>query len=256
MKLNIITSYPKSGNTWMRYIIYELFFNPKNHENDNSLNIKKFIPDLHKIQLKNNQLILDEDLKNKKIFIKSHFTFDQMKNFPMDKIILIVRNPLDVFVSLYNYYGLDDKNKDRYVDEFAQNHTLPGLNKFDYPSWSEHLIKWLDSKLNICLIKYNSLIDDFDNEISKLSDFLNLSLDQKKLKLIKINTSFSKLKSIEKKEKETKSEGFFKDEPVAKFKDRYFMNIGKKDSYKNFLNDAQTSKLKDSFGEYIKKYNL
>ena len=256
MKLNIITSYPKSGNTWMRYIIYELFFNPKNHENDNSLNIKKFIPDLHKIQLKNNQLILDEDLKNKKIFIKSHFTFDQMKNFPMDKIILIVRNPLDVFVSLYNYYGLDDKNKDRYVDEFAQNHTLPGLNKFDYPSWSEHLIKWLDSKLNICLIKYNSLIDDFDNEISKLSDFLNLSLDQKKLKLLKINTSFSKLKSIEKKEKETKSEGFFKDEPVAKFKDRYFMNIGKKDSYKNFLNDAQTSKLKDSFGEYIKKYNL
>jgi len=256
MKLNIITSYPKSGNTWMRYIIYELFFNPKNHENDNSLNIKKFIPDLHKIQLKNNQLILDEDLKNKKIFIKSHFTFDQMKNFPMDKIILIVRNPLDVFVSLYNYYSLDDKNKDRYVDEFAQNHTLPGLNKFDYPSWSEHLIKWLDSKLNICLIKYNSLIDDFDNEISKLSDFLNLSLDQKKLKLLKINTSFSKLKSIKKKEKETKSEGFFKDEPVAKFKDRYFMNIGKKDSYKNFLNDAQTSKLKDSFGEYIKKYNL
>ena len=256
MKLNIITSYPKSGNTWMRYIIYELFFNPKNHENDNSLNIKKFIPDLHKIQLKNNQLILDEDLKNKKIFIKSHFTFDQMKNFPMDKIILIVRNPLDVFVSLYNYYSLDDKNKDRYVDEFAQNHTLPGLNKFDYPSWSEHLIKWLDSKLNICLIKYNSLIDDFDNEISKLSNFLNLSLDQKKLKLLKMNTSFSKLKSIEKKEKETKSEGFFKDEPVAKFKDRYFMNIGKKDSYKNFLNDTQTAKLKDSFGEYIKKYNL
>ena len=256
MKLNIITSYPKSGNTWMRYIIYELFFNPKNHENDNSLNIKKFIPDLHKIQLKNNQLILDEDLKNKKIFIKSHFTFDQMKNYPMDKIILIVRNPLDVFVSLYNYYGLDYKNKDRYVDEFAQNHTLPGLNKFDYPSWSEHLIKWLDSKLDICLIKYNSLIDDFDNEILKLLGFLNLNLDQKKLKLLKMNTSFSKLKSIEKKEKETKSEGFFKDEPVAKFKDRYFMNIGKKDSYKNFLNDAQTSKLKDSFGEYIKKYNL
>ena len=111
MKLNIITSYPKSGNTWMRYIIYELFFNPKNQENDNSLNIKKFIPDLHQIQLKNNQLILDKDLKNKKIFIKSHFSFDQMKNFPMDKIILVIRNPLDVFVSLYNYYNLDIQNK-------------------------------------------------------------------------------------------------------------------------------------------------
>ena len=53
------------------------------------------------------------------------------------------------------------------------------------------------------------MIDDFDNEISKLLDFLNIGLDQKKLELLKMNTSFSKLKSIEKKEKEKKSEGFF-----------------------------------------------
>ena len=256
MKLNIITSYPKSGNTWIRYIIYEIFFNSKNLENDNSLNIKRFIPDLHQIQRKNSQLILDEDLKNKKIFLKTHFSFDQMKSFPMDKIILVVRNPLDVFVSLYNYYDLDFQNKDKYVDEFAKNHTLPGLKKFGYPSWSEHLTKWLESKLNICLIKYNSLIDDFDNEISKLLDFLNVSLDQKKFDLLKKNTSFLKLKSIEKKEKETKSEGFFKDEPITKFENRYFMNIGKNNNYQNFLNERQTSKLKESFGEYIKNYNL
>ena len=74
------------------------------------------------------------------------------------------------------------------------------------------------------------------------------------MELLKINTSFLKLKSIEKKEKKNKSEGFFKDE--AKIKDRYFMNIGKNNSYKNFLNVSQISKLKDSFGEYIEKYNL
>ncbi len=43
MKFNIITSFPKSGNTWLRYIIYELFFNLQNEENNNSLNIQKFI---------------------------------------------------------------------------------------------------------------------------------------------------------------------------------------------------------------------
>ena len=256
MKFNIITSYPKSGNTWMRYIIYELFFNPKNHENDNSLNIKKFIPDLHQIQIKNNQLILDKDLKNKKIFIKSHFSFDQMKNFPMDKIILVIRNPLDVFVSLYNYYNLDIQNKERHVEDFAKNHTLTGLSKLNLPSWSEHLTKWLDSNLNICLIKYNSLINNFDSEISKLLDFLNISLDQKKLDLLKKNTSFLNLKSIEKKEKETKSIGFFGDQPLAKFEDKYFMNVGKNDNYQSFLNEKQISILKDSFGEYIRKYDL
>ena len=59
---------------------------------------------------------------------------------------------------------------------------------------------------------------------------------------------------MRKQKKKNKSEGFFKDE--AKIKDRYFMNIGKNNSYKNFLNVSQISKLKDSFGEYIEKYNL
>ena len=68
MKFNIITSFPKSGNTWVRYIIYDLFFNPQNKENDNSQNIKKFVPDLHAIKINHNQLVLDKVLKDKKIF--------------------------------------------------------------------------------------------------------------------------------------------------------------------------------------------
>ena len=61
---------------------------------------------------------------------------------------------------------------------------------------------------------------------------------------------------MKKKEKETKSEGFFKDQPIAKFEDKYFMNFGKNDNYQSFLNEKQISLLKDSFGKYIKKYDL
>ena len=92
MKFNIITSFPKSGNTWLRYIIYDLFFNQQNEENNNSLNIQKFVPDLHTIKVNNNQLILDKVLKDKKIFLKTHLSYNQMLKYPMDKIILIIRN--------------------------------------------------------------------------------------------------------------------------------------------------------------------
>ena len=34
------------------------------------------------------------------------------------------------------------------------------------------------------------------------------------------------------------------------------MNVGKNDNYQSFLNEKQISILKDSFGKYIKKYNL
>ena len=94
--INIITSYPKSGNTWMRFIIYEMCFNKENKDNDNSLNIKKYIPDLHILKIENNKLIVNKELKNKEIFLKSHFSYSQMKKFPIKKIISMI--PLKLLI--------------------------------------------------------------------------------------------------------------------------------------------------------------
>ena len=165
MKFNIITSFPKSGNTWLRYIIYDIFFNPQNKENNNSLDIQKFVPDLHAIKINNNQLILDKVLKDKKVFLKTHLSYNQMLKYPMDKIILIVRNPLDVFVSLCNFYDYDDSKKDELVDFFAEHHTLPILKKFGFPTWSQHTNNWVDSNTSLHIVRYKSLIDNFDMEI-------------------------------------------------------------------------------------------
>ena len=41
-----------------------------------------------------------------------------------------------------------------------------------------------------------------------------------------------------------------------KNKKSYFMNIGKNGNYFDFLNDNQIAKLKNSFNEALKKYNL
>ena len=255
MKFNIITSFPKSGNTWLRYIIYDLFFNPQNEENNNSVNIKKFIPDLHLTKIKNNQLVLDKVLKDKKIFLKSHLSYNQMLNYPMDKIILIIRNPLDVFVSLCNYYDYDNSKKDELVEFFAKQHTLPILKKKDLPTWSQHTNDWIDSNANLHIVRYKSLVDNFDMEIQKLSKYFGIVLSREKLNHLKSNTSFSKLKNIEKEEKKNDSEGIFNN-AMRKKKGRFFMNVGKNNTYKDLLNEDQTSILKESFGNYIDKYNL
>ena len=255
MKFNIITSFPKSGNTWLRYIIYDIFFNPQNKENNNSLDIQKFVPDLHAIKINNNQLILDKVLKDKKVFLKTHLSYNQMLKYPMDKIILIVRNPLDVFVSLCNFYDYDDSKKDELVDFFAEHHTLPILKKFGFPTWSQHTNNWVDSNTSLHIVRYKSLLDNFDIEIHKLSEFFGIILNREKLDHLKLNTSFIKLRNIEKEEKKNNSEGVF-NHAMGKKKGRYFMNVGKNDNYKNLLNEDQTLILKESFGNYIDKYNL
>ena len=251
---NIITSFPKSGNTWMRFIIYELFFNNENENNNNSLNIKKYIPDLHTLKIQNNKVVLNNELINKKIFLKSHFSYNQMKNFPINKAIIIIRNPLNVFISLYNYYELDNSKLDELVDYFSLHHTLPLLKNFNFPSWSEHLESWVNSSINYYLFKYSDLINDFDNQIVSLCNFLNLKINDKKIQIIKRNTSFKNLKNIEIKERENNLDGFFSDN--MRGKKSFFMNIGNNSNYSQFLNDSQISKIKDSFNEKLKKYNL
>ena len=255
MKFNIITSFPKSGNTWLRYIIYDLFFNPQNEENNNSLNIQKFVPDLHVTKIKNNQLVLDKVLKDKKIFLKSHFSFNQMLKYPMDKIILIIRNPLDVFVSLCNFYNYDSYKKNELVDFFAKHHTLPILKEFGLPSWSQHTDDWNDSNTNLHIVRYKSLIENFDMEIQKLSEYFDIVLSKKKLDHLKSNTSFKKLRNIEAEEKKNSSDGVFNN-AMRKKKGRFFMNVGKNNNYKSLLNEDQILILKKSFGDYIDKYNL
>ena len=130
-KINIITSFPKSGNTWMRFIIYDLLFNDHNDTIENSSEINRLIPDFH--MLKNNQLVLDSSLKNKEVFLKTHSSYDQMRKLPIGKIILIIRNPLDVFVSLYNFYEIEKEKRDEMIDFFCAHQTLPFLKKANFP---------------------------------------------------------------------------------------------------------------------------
>ena len=253
--INIITSYPKSGNTWMRYIIYEMCFNKENKDNDNSLNIKKYIPDLHILKIENNKLTLNKELKNKEIFLKSHFSYSQMKNFSIKKIIIILRNPLDIFVSLTNFYELNIEEIDNLVNYFSKHHTLPFIKeKFKLPSWSEHLESWVNSSQNLLVIKYKDLINNFNNQMIKISHFLEVEIDNQKIELIKNNTSFLKLKTIENKEREKKIDGFFYEH--MKNKKTNFMFSGQNKNYLDFLNENQIMKINLGFKTYIEEYSL
>ena len=53
----------------MRFIIYDLFFNDNNILTENSLGIKKKVPDFHNVELKNNQILFSNELKDKNIFM-------------------------------------------------------------------------------------------------------------------------------------------------------------------------------------------
>ena len=254
-KINIITSFPKSGNTWMRFIIYDLLFNKENISIDNSRIIKDRIPDLHNLKILDNK-IFNNFLNEKNIFFKTHFSFQQMKKLKLqiNKVIVVVRNPFDIFISLFNFYEISENQKDEMIDYFCSNHTLPFLNKFNLPNWEDHLKSWINSGEDYHIVKYSNLINNFENQIKNLSDFLDIKVTDEKINFIKNNTKFENLKRIEILEREKNQEGFFTDS--MRDKKSQFMNKGGYGNYKSFFNDSELKKLKRSFKKQFEDFEM
>ena len=248
---NIITSYPKSGNTWIRFIIFRIIFNIDDKD-FNSKMVEKLVPDLHKI-LKNGKLHFDSDLKYKKIFLKTHFDYSKIKSLNINKVILILRNPLDVLSSIINYYDIKKENFDDIVDTFAQNHTIEIFKKFNFPSYSELIKSWENSNKDLLIISYHELLKDFEKTIHKLGVFLEENIDEEKIKLIKEKTHFKYLSKLEKSEREKNIDGFFTSSISNK---NNFMNKGINKNYEKIFNSNQIKKLENSFFDLIQKYKL
>ena len=120
-----IASYPKSGNTWLRFFILSLLMGEKTDLNLNHLKAIANYPDKsHFDGLISDHLNLEEVAKNwissqKKInldknlrFFKTHNMLGKFKDYPFtDKdntiaTIHIVRDPRNVITSLKNHYNL------------------------------------------------------------------------------------------------------------------------------------------------------
>ena len=90
--------------------------------------------------------------------------------FPKSKIILAVRHPLDCIIScVLTAFKMNDG-----MVNFENIHTT----SFFYNECFEMLFKYfLFMKYNIYQIKYENIIYNFENEITKLIKFLNLNFE-------------------------------------------------------------------------------
>ena len=228
-----ISSYPKSGNTWMRALLAYYFFS-KTKKFDFSL--LKYIPNFNvsdfiheKKPLKTNEDIIENWIPVQKfinekfkrnLFFKTHniCITNNGKKFTNNKVsagcIYIVRDPRNVITSYKNFenetYDKTQKNI------FNENHFLLSnestFKRFGIKgievigSWSHHYNSWVHNKLNIpvCLIKYEDLIKNPSLEFEKVFNFLkvinnesNTTIDENRLKETIGQTDFKNLKNLE-----------------------------------------------------------
>jgi len=271
-KIIWISSYPKSGNTWMRFLLANYFFNHKmefdrkiikyidrlhfpdaiskrNKENKLDFNqIAKFwIPTQEKFKVENGQVAF---LKNHNANISIGGNKYTNENFTI-AIIYVVRDPRDVVVSGHNYFGSD---YGKLINSICHDKFFTILDEKDkgnlevISTWDTHFKSWTQTMPNIpkIIIRYEDLISNtekvFKETIVFLSKILKFQIDDQKIKFSVENSKFEKLSKME-------DEKGFKENLGSAQK---FFRKGETNQYQNILTKGQIEIINQKFKNEMK----
>ena len=183
-----IVSYPKSGNTWTRFLIANLVYPDRNPDFSN---INELIPDPEVLSKKHLNRV------SRPRFIKSHQYFDP--RYP--RVIYIVRDPRDVVLSEYHFdikRGLIDESYP--IQRFVQSF-VAGEVHHPYGTWGENVASWLYVRQNdprFLLVRYEALQTQGMREMKRIAEFLGMPHDAKALTFAIEQSSADRMRKLEK----------------------------------------------------------
>lgn len=212
-----IVSYPKSGNTWLRFI----FANLLNETEVNFRSIRYVVPGL------NSNADKEIAKKSNNGFFCAHRSFDPR----LKKIIYLVRDPRSVSVSYYfyqkKYFRIPDTMP---FGDFFEQFVQTGIGNFG--TWCENVGSWLGARendKNFCLLRYEDVLDAPQDSVKKAVARLKLDFSEEMIATAIQNSSFDMMKKIE------------KAKPLKKWEnsrsDIAFVRQGKKDEWKTYFTD-------------------
>lgn len=181
-----LVSFPKSGNTWTRFLIANLA-HPETPAT--FANIHELVPDPEGTAKK----ILDRMPRPR--IIKSHECFDP--RYP--RAMYIVRDPRDVALSQYHYHRKcrkidDDYPMEKFVDRFLAGQTCP------HGSWAENVSTWLVTRRNdprFLLLRYEDITADTPRELSKIAAFVGINATAERIQQAVERSSADNMRKLE-----------------------------------------------------------
>jgi hypothetical protein len=182
-----LVSFPKSGNTWTRFLIANLRFP---NEPATWANINRMVPDPTGTPKR------EFDRMQRPRVIKSHECFDP--RYP--RVINIVRDPRDVVVSQYHYHQKIKKIEvgspiEKFVTRFLNGETCP------HGSWGQNIATWLytsEGSPRYLQLRYEDLLADTARELAKVASFLSLPTSPELIAQAVERSSADRMRQLEK----------------------------------------------------------
>jgi Sulfotransferase domain len=157
-----ITSFPRSGNTWTRFLIGNLI----HQESPVTFNnVESRIPEIYGNS--------DQAMRRlpRPRMLKSHESFDAR----YARVIYVVRDPRDVAVSKYHYNIATGTHPAGYPIEDFVPRFIAGEFHSMWGTWADHVMSWLSLRTNgtgFLLVKYEDLKLETKTTLERIAAFL------------------------------------------------------------------------------------
>jgi hypothetical protein len=183
-----IVSYPRSGNTWTRFLVASLLF-PK--EEVSFATIENQVPDSE--AQSRNQLRHVQRPR----FIKSHQYFHPRYR----KVVYIVRDPRDVCLSYYDF-----QRKYRHIDDayplasYVSDFVTARMISASWGSWRENAASWIYARggtPEFLLLRYEDMIANTLDQTVRLAKFLGTESDSAALERAIAQSDADRMRKLE-----------------------------------------------------------
>ena len=179
-----VASYPRSGSTWLRFLLLELLTRGSAHFDS----VNQTIPDVGRHR--GTPAILPSGAR----LIKTHEAYRSVYR----RAVYIVRDVRDVVLSEFAYENARRRISEDF-DDFLMLFLTSSVN--GYGPWQEHVASWVESPLEstrqLLLIKFEELRAHTEDTLVEVLDFLDFPADRHQIRQAVANNSVQRMQEKE-----------------------------------------------------------
>jgi hypothetical protein len=181
-----VVSYPRSGNTWTRFLIANLVAGA---EAVDWSNIERHVPDIY----------LNQDPQLRALprprYLKSHEAFRP----DYRRVVFIVRDPRDVALSYFHFLRKSNRlAADAPVSAFLPSFLAGEVDA--YGSWGENVGSWLGARRGtpgFIVVRYEDLLENAEAQLARVAEMLKLPADNGQLRRAVENSRADRMRDLE-----------------------------------------------------------
>ena len=211
-RIVFISSFPRSGNTWVRFLLSDCFLQNMGLKTKTKLLIHpdQIIPDRYCNAIED----CDASVKTPGLFIKTHDDFETATELGSSATqvnishVFIYRCPEDTLVSYYHFHR-------RY--EHLKSKTIDGVDSFclaELDRWCYNIQSYIQAKEKdnnrVFFVSYEYLLSGPESIFRSLLTWLNISIDDSILHRAIANMQFKNLRTFEEQDPQNNDVFFFR----------------------------------------------